>query len=586
MLRRLEIENFGLIAGAAVDFSSGATIFTGETGSGKTMLLAALDFALGARGPGDALGRAGARTLVTLRFDPTTELREQLATGGFELDPDEDATIEREAGSGGRSSARLNGRTATAAVVREIGATIAEIVGQHEAQRLLSPAYHEDLLDRFAGPDALAARERLARIIGERDVASRRLERFDTDAREIARALEDARYAIEEIERAAPQLGEDDRAHERQRYLLDARRIDEALATAAARLGSGDGGASDSIGDAVAALSPFATYGERFETLVARANALQADATDLAGDVSAMRDDGEGGPEELERIEERLDELERLKRKYGGTLDAVLECARSARDTLDGYEKGGAGATQLRERIVTLSREAVAVAATLSRLRRDAATRLARNVKDEFADLALASGSIEVALRALDEPGVRGAERAELLFAANVGETPRPLARIASGGERSRVLLAMIAALAAERDATAALIFDEIDAGIGGATGGAVGARIGRLARGGQVVCVTHLAQLAAWAGRHYALRKHEARGRTEITVEELSSDERRIAELARMLSGETHDAALAHARTLLTGVRSGDLMDLENVRAARADRHAGRKRNKIARTD
>src|SRR5580698_2244880 len=242
MLRRLEIENFGLIGSASVDFSNGATIFTGETGSGKTMLLAALDFALGARGSGDTLGRAGVRTLVTLRFDPAPELREQLAAAGFELDPDEDATIEREAGSGGRSSARLNGRTATAGVVREIGATIAEIVGQHEAQRLLSPAYHEDLLDRFAGPGALAARERLARTIGERDVASRRLERLDTDAREIARACEDARYAIDEIERAAPQPGEDDRAHERQRYLLDVRRIDEALATSAARLGSGDGG--------------------------------------------------------------------------------------------------------------------------------------------------------------------------------------------------------------------------------------------------------------------------------------------------------------------------------------------------------
>jgi DNA repair protein RecN (Recombination protein N) len=586
MLRRLEIENFGLIAGAAVDFSNGATIFTGETGSGKTMLLAALDFALGARGSGDSPGRAGARTIVTLRFDPAPELREQLTSAGFELDPDEDATIEREAGSGGRSSVRLNGRAATAAVIREIGATIAEIVGQHEAQRLLSPAYHEDLLDRFAGPEALAARERLARIIGERDAASRRLERFDSDSREIARAFEDARYAVDEIERAAPQLGEDDRAHERQRYLLDVRRIDEALATAAVRLGSGDGGASDSIGDAVAALSPLATYGERFETLAARANALQADATDLAGEVSAARDDGDVDPEELVRLEARLDELERLKRKYGGTLDAVLEHARTARVTLDSHEKGGADAAQLRQQIVTLSREALAVAATLTKLRHEAAIRLARDVKEEFIDLALASGTIEVALRALDEPGARGAERAELLFSANVGETPRPLARIASGGERSRVLLAMIAALAAERDATAALIFDEIDAGIGGATGAAVGARIGRLARGGQVVCVTHLAQLAAWAGRHYTLRKHEARGRTEITVEELTGDDPRIAELARMLSGETHDAALAHARTLLSGVRLGDLVDLENVRAARADRHTGRKRNKISRTD
>jgi DNA repair protein RecN (Recombination protein N) len=563
MLRRLQIENFGLIGRADVDFAEGATIFTGETGSGKTMLLAALDFALGARGLGDALGRAGSRTIVALRFSPTTQLRQRMADDGYELDADEDAAIEREAAAGGRTAVRLNGRSTTAGYVRAIGDAIAEIVGQHEAQRLLSPAYHLELLDRFAGPDAVAARERIAQAIAERDQIRDELERCERGALDATRANDDARFAVEEIARAQLQPGEDARAHERLTYLRNARRIDDALAEAASRLGSGDSGAADSVGDAVAALGGI--------------------AVELATELTAAREDGEIDPGELARLETRVDEVERLKRKYGGTIDAVLEYASGARATLDRYENADADAGRLRERAAAAMQTAALESTVLSKLRRAAAERLARDVRSEFGDLALTSGTIDVALHELNEPGARGAERAEFLFAANAGEPSRPLARIASGGERSRVLLALIAALASERDASAALIFDEIDAGIGGATGGAVGARIGRLSRNGQVVCVTHLAQLAAWAGRHYLLRKREESGRTEIAVEEIVSDAGRVSELARMLSGETHDAALSHARALLDGVRgatSVDMMDLENVRPARADRHSRRKRN------
>jgi DNA repair protein RecN (Recombination protein N) len=583
MLRRLQIENFGLIGRADVDFAEGATIFTGETGSGKTMLLAALDFALGARGLGDALGRAGSRTIVALRFSPTTQLRQRMADDGYELDADEDAAIEREAAAGGRTAVRLNGRSTTAGYVRAIGDAIAEIVGQHEAQRLLSPAYHLELLDRFAGPDAVAARERIAQAIAERDQIRDELERCERGALDATRANDDARFAVEEIARAQLQPGEDARAHERLTYLRNARRIDDALAEAASRLGSGDSGAADSVGDAVAALGGIAAFGERFAGLAARAGALQADAVELATELTAAREDGEIDPGELARLETRVDEVERLKRKYGGTIDAVLEYASGARATLDRYENADADAGRLRERAAAAMQTAALESTVLSKLRRAAAERLARDVRSEFGDLALTSGTIDVALHELNEPGARGAERAEFLFAANAGEPSRPLARIASGGERSRVLLALIAALASERDASAALIFDEIDAGIGGATGGAVGARIGRLSRNGQVVCVTHLAQLAAWAGRHYLLRKREESGRTEIAVEEIVSDAGRVSELARMLSGETHDAALSHARALLDGVRgatSVDMMDLENVRPARADRHSRRKRN------
>jgi DNA repair protein RecN (Recombination protein N) len=439
------------------------------------------------------------------------------------------------------------------------------------------------LLDRFAGPDALRARERIVRAIAERDEMRDELERLERGTLEAARANDDARFAVEEIARAQPQPGEDTSAHERLAYLRNARRIDDALAQAAARLGSGDSGAADCIGDAVAALSGIAAFGERFAGLAARAGALQADAGELAAELTAAREDGEIDPDELSRVETRVDEVERLKRKYGGTIEAVLEHAAVARAALERYENADADAGLVRERAAAAMQTAAVESTLLSKLRRAAAQRLARDVRAEFADLALTSGTIDVALHALDEPGSRGAERAEFLFAANAGEPARPLARIASGGERSRVLLALVAALASERDASAALIFDEIDAGIGGATGSAVGARIGRLSQNGQVVCVTHLAQLAAWAGRHYVLRKREEGGRTEIAVEEIVAEDGRVGELARMLSGETHDAALSHARALLEGVRAPNLVnlvDLENVRPARAHGHPRRKRN------
>lgn len=552
MLRRLEIDDFGLIAHAGLEFAPGATIFTGETGSGKTMLVGALDFALGARAGTDVVRRGARRALVTVAFDPDDPLRAQLQADGFELDPGEEGSIAREITDAGRSSVRVNGRPATAGYVREIAGAVAEIVGQHEAQHLLSPAYHLELLDRFAGEGALNLRDAVGEAYARAEAARHALERLTQDEREARERYEEARYVVREIDEARVEPGELEVLAERRAFLDNVERIALGLNAAREALTQRESAAGNALGAAAAALASVAKYGDRLAEMAGRAAALQSDAGELAGDVARALDETEYDAGELETINARLALLERLARRYGGDLDDVVERADRARQTIEEFENRDELVEKLRTESATAARELEERASSLTAARNKTAKALARRVVAEFGEIALGSGRFDVALRPLDQIGATGADRVEFLFAANAGEAPRPIARVASGGELSRVLLALVVALAQSRNAPGALIFDEIDAGIGGATAAAVGERIGALARAGQVVCVTHLAQIATFANRHYVLDKLERSGETTITVRELAGAKEREAEVARMLSGETHDVALRHARALL----------------------------------
>ncbi len=549
MLRRLEIEDFGLIARACVDFDGGATIFTGETGSGKTMLLGALAFALGARAGPDAVRRGAPKATVTLAFDPSDAVRERLAADGYEFDAGEEATILRETSGAGRSNVRLCGRPSTAAYVRDIAPDIAEIAGQHEAQRLLAPAYHQELLDRFGGNEparaaVAAAFERLAE-------SERALERLRADEARAHDRYDDALFAAREIDAARLTAGEEERLDERRRRLDNLQRVVEALERSRVALAGDDSGAVAALGDAAASLRSVADVSPSFHAMSEQASALQSEAGELASAVAAAAE-SDLDPAELDAINARLELIDGLKRKYGDSIERVLEHGEKARATAAEYE----GRDRRIADLLALTNEARSrleiLAAKLTASRKRAAATLAKRVAAELGDLALGSGRFDVAIEPLDTVGSDGAERVEFLFSANAGEPLRPLARIASGGELSRMLLALIVALSKARDASAALVFDEIDAGVGGTTGAAVGARLGRLARAGQVICVTHLAQLATWADRHYVLEKSERARSTTISVREITGAAARENELARMLSGETHDVALKHARELL----------------------------------
>ncbi|HEV3091413.1 MAG TPA: DNA repair protein RecN [Candidatus Cybelea sp.] len=556
MLSRLEIENYGLIAAAAVEFAPGATIFTGETGSGKTMLLGALDFALGARAGADVVGRAARRAVVSITFDPDETLRARLEADGFALDPGEEASIAREVTDAGRSSVRVNGRSSTAGYVREIGMAIAEIVGQHEAQRLLAPAYHLELLDRFAGEPALSLREAAGAAYAGAQAAAAEYERLRSDERDARGRYDEALFIAREIEEARLDAGEIARLRERRAFLDNVERIATALAGAREGLASDYGGAAPALGVAAAALAGVGAFGEELREMAQRAAALQSDAGELAGDVARALEAAEYDPAELESTNARLAAVERLQRRYGAEIEDILERAVHARRTIDEFENHDARLARARLQTGAANAELERVAALLSKARRKAAATLGKRVLAELGGIALGSGRFEVAVDPLERAGAFGADRVEFLFAANAGESARPIARVASGGELSRVLLALVVALAQARDVREALIFDEIDAGIGGATATAVGERLAKLADSGQVICVTHLAQIATAAQRHYVLEKSERKGETTICVRELSGPKEREAEIARMLSGETHDVALRHARALLVRAR------------------------------
>lgn len=555
MLRRLTLVDYGLIAGATIDFAPGSTMFTGETGSGKTMVLGAVAFVLGERASADVVRRGSPRAMVTLEFEVPAALRKRLAADGFPLDEDEDATLSREMSEGGKSALRLNGRPATAGYARELAAEIVDIVGQHEAQRLLSPSYHVELLDRFAGDAALRARERVRDSFEQRNSVKRSLESLDRDERRAQEQYAYAKFALEEIEGAAPEAGEDERLGQRRHILNNAEKIATALRTSHDALAGEEASAADALGSACAALAHVADIGEAYAAMAGSAQALQSEVNELAVRVSRELDSLEFDSAELESIHSRLDVLDTLKRKYGATLAQVLAAAVEFRATLDLFGNKDERKVQLERELERCTTQLEQAAEHLSGLRHGAADRLRKALERELKELALPSAHFGVRFEPYKEVTAAGAEDVEFVFAANKGEPERPLARVASGGELSRVLLALVVVLAGARERTA-LVFDEIDAGIGGATATAVGVRLGRLARDAQVVCVTHLAQIASWAEAHYVLEKHENKKAATIEVRPLAETEEKIAELARMLSGEAHDAALQHARTLLDQTR------------------------------
>jgi DNA repair protein RecN (Recombination protein N) len=551
MLRRLTIEDYGLIPRAEIAFADGASMFTGETGSGKTMVLGAVAFVLGERASADVVRRGRPRGMVTLEFEACAELRERLAADGFELDPDEDATISREMSANGKSSLRLNGRPATAGYIRELAPELVDIVGQHEAQRLLSPAYHLDLLDRFAGDPAMKMRERVASLHARRSEIAEMLAALDRDERRAQEQFAFAKFALEEIEAASPQEDEDERLTQRRRVLDNAEKIAVALRAAHEALAGEEGSAADALGAASASLQHLDDIGPGFAQMAQSVAALQSEAGEIAARIARELDEMEFDAGELEVINARLEILDTLKRKYGGTLAAVAASADEFRATVDLFGNKDERRAQLARDLEAATGQLEEAAERLTSLRRAAAQRLSKAVEGELKDLALPSARLEVHFERLKDVSPGGAEHVEFMFAANKGESPRPLGKVASGGELSRVLLALVVVLAGARGRTA-LVFDEIDSGIGGATATAVGARLGRLAQNAQVICVTHLAQIASWADANYVLKKAETKNATTIDVRPVEGENERIAELARMLSGEAHDAALQHARTLL----------------------------------
>ncbi len=555
MIEELHIRGLGVIEDASLRLAPGLTVVTGETGAGKTMLVTALQLLLGTRADA-SLVRAGADAALAEAAvsPPPPEAGDWLGEG------DDVLVVSREIPSDGRSRARIGGRLAPVSALAEVLGRHVEVHAQHEHVRLARPDVQRALLDRYAGEPHARTLTRYREVHARwRELVAARDGR-DRDARERARELDRLRVEVAEIDAAALDV-ERDAALERELELLaNADAVQQAAWEAAQALGSD--GAGEPVGLAVDALRRLELSDPALEELRSRSTAVAAELAELAADVRAYGEQAEADPARLAQLQERRHLLAQLTRKYGAQIADVLAYADEGRQRIAALEGADADAADLEGRCDDAQAEARALAEDVRRGRRTAAERLAEDVDAHLRDLGMPHAAFSVAVEPLADGALaaHGADEVTFLLAPNPGEPARPLADAASGGERSRVSLAIEVALADVDDARV-LVFDEVDAGIGGATAMAVGEKLARLAAGDgdrrrQVLCVTHLAQLAAFADVHHVVEKGVAGGRTVTTARQVAEDGR-VEELSRMLGGDaTAEAGREHARELLDRAR------------------------------
>ena len=526
-LTRLEVRRLATIDSLDLDLQPGFSAFTGETGAGKSIIVDALGLLLGQRGGADLI-RTGADDL--------------LVTGFYG-----EVAASRRVTAQGRSTARLDGEVVSLRELGEWAGSYLTIHWQHSAQSLLSAGHQRGLLDRQLPGEA----ENYALAYREWQAARTRLETLRRSERERAQRLDLLEFQARELAEAAPIPGEEEPLQQELNRLSNLENTSQGAAGALELLSEGEVSALPLIAEAVRALNAGARYDEtsaQLQTeLRAAQEAIQAVATELRG----LAEDSAPDPAELDRVQARLALLTRLRGKYGPTLDDVLEFQARVEAELKGIHQDEHDAGTLAEEVDRLAQQVQNRGRLLSAERQRQAGPLSAALLRVIRELGMPHAQLSFQFRTLDAPGPHGLEDAEISFNANPGEEPGPLADVASGGELSRVMLAISTVLGAT---TPAVVFDEVDAGIGGAAALAVAAQLARLARQRQVLVVTHLAQLAARADHHYKVEKQLSGGRTLTVVRRLDEHER-LEELARMLSGNTSEAALVHARELRAGV-------------------------------
>ncbi len=556
MLTELHIRGVGVITDVTLDLAPGLNVLTGETGAGKTMVVSALELLLGGRSDSSRVRAGAATALVEGRLSPPPP-----GAADWLDDGDDELVVSREvaaADAPGRSRARIGGRLApVSALTACVGAAV-ELHGQSDSVRLATPAVQRDLLDRSGGPSLAAAAAAYRQVYERWRSAAEELRRLRDGERDRAREVDRLRYELDEIDAVAPEPGEERSLLAELRRLEHAETLLLAAAGASAALND-DGGARDGLAAAGSALRGTGGVDPALDLLADRLASLVAEAADVGLDLAAYAGGLEPDPGRLEALRDRCAALLRLTRKYGegpaapGELDlaAVAAYAERARAGLADLEGGDERASALAGEVGALAGDLTQAAGRLRAERQAAGDRLSEAVGGHLAELAMGNARLTVHVEPVDA-GPSGADRVAFLLSANPGEPALPLAKAASGGERSRVALAVRLALA-DADDTGVVVFDEIDAGIGGATALAVGRKLARLARGRQVLCVTHLAQLAAYADAHFTVAKATEGSRTVAGVRRLDEAER-VAELSRMLSGSP-DSALAtgHAAELRT---------------------------------
>ena len=570
MLRELTIRNLAVLEEAKVAFAAGLNVLTGETGAGKSIVIDALLLIRGARVQADLI-RTGAETAsveAVFEVPPAGPVAAVLDEAGH-APADGQLVIKRELSRSGRHRVFVNDSAATVGLLERLGDVLVEIHGQHEHQRLMEPARQLDLLDRFA--DCEEARLRLGERWRQWDTARSELARIRDEAREGARKEELYRWELSEIDAVQLRDGEEDELRGERRRLQNAERIYAGLQEVMDLLQEDAQAAGARLGRAASLLRDLSRFDPDVGAPIEALEGAQAYVEDAVGRARALRDRAVMDPDRLRLVDERMDAISGIKRKYGETSAAVSAYREEIARALDRIERHDAIVEETQAEVARASEAASRQGRELSETRAEAAPRLERLIQRELRTLGMDHARFRVALRrevagAEDlasgpdgwRLGARGAESAEFLLSANPGEELKPLAKVVSGGELSRTMLAIKTILAASEDVPS-MVFDEVDAGIGGRVADAVGHKLRQTAAGRQVLCVTHLAPIAAYAEHHLLVDKRVAKGATKTTVTALDAGGQ-VEEIARMLGGERiTDASRRHARELLKAARSGE---------------------------
>lgn len=549
MLSELKIENVAVIEKAQAHFDRGLNVLTGETGAGKSILIDSINAILGNRASRDLVRTGAAKAAIWATFTqlPPSALA-KLENAGYETD--DALLLYREISAEGKSSCRINGMPATAAVLRDICADLLTIHGQHDSQSLTNPAKHIALLDTYAQNSA--AHQAYYKKYRELITVKRQMDALSMDEAQRQQKIETLRFQVEEIANAKLKPGEEEALQERRRVASHAQTILEQLAAAQSALAGGDevSGAADLLGSAAGCMDYAGQLDKELAPYAEKLNELYYTARELAGDLAASLESYSFDPGELEMIESRLDLIYRLKQKYGSTEEEIIAFGERAEAELETIESSADQLQKLNAQMRALYREARELANILTKTRLDGFEQMNREI----------TGTLQF----LNMPGIRfvlrhsvgalagsGQDTVEFLISANRGEEPRPLAKIASGGELSRIMLAIKSALA-EKDSIATVIYDEIDTGVSGSAAGRIGQVLKQTSTGRQVLCITHTAQIAALADEHLLIQKNVEGDRTYTSIRQLDS-EQRVHEIARIISGDNiTETSLANAREML----------------------------------
>ncbi len=549
MLNSLYIENIAVIEKTNIDLYAGLNILTGETGAGKSIVIDAINAILGRRTGRDIIRNGEDTATVFATFSDVNEaVVATLTDNGYQLE-DGQLVVSRTLSLSGKNVCRVNGRPATVSFLRELGLNLINIHGQHESYELFSPETHITYIDNLADDAELLARYREA--FREYGRLKKQLNDFRASETNREQRIDILSYQVSELDDAAVEIGETEALTEERRVLMNAGKITEALHKTKAYLeGEGVTGAIDILDDAVTALQKASDLNPEYERLFNRLNDLYYEIRDTGNEISDAIDESEENPYRLEEIEQRLDLLNKLSRKYGHTEEEMLEFLSDARAELERLLKYDENVSELEAECEKAFEKAQSLADELTRVREATARDFEKKVKAEMSFLDMPRVELIVSREkcALNRDGQ---DSIELLISANPGEAPKPVAKIASGGELSRMMLAIKTVLA-NTDMIDTLIFDEVDTGISGSAAQKVGLKLKEVSASRQVICVTHQAQIAALADSHFLISKNIRDDRTYTDIK-LLDYEGRTRELARIIDGvEVTDTALAHARKLM----------------------------------